>query len=330
MGRRVTEIPIETMRRVELAEVVYPFPFLRYAWLGILLQLPKSDGQNIDIHSQTHTIWFLKLPLDEQGLLQQAARDDFLHRLLDTLTNAPGNDLTEASLDSNPLGFKPREDKMAVFHARVARQLGEPPSQYYAFAREYFSGQTGFDQWNFIGLQGLADIAARLEDDNNAAMLAKAIPDLPATPFAALCGCLENFSVDISLSAAMIKRMNQALVDTDPVLTAACLRGLSNCRDQNTRRESIKAALNNRVATDVEVLATIAGRCWQALDTSELRLLFLEALALCEAGPQAFAKILVDLLFLPGLGQAIREDFNSTQKSTYLAKAISTFLASIQ
>lgn len=329
MGRRVIEIPLETMRRFELAEEAYPQPFLRAAWLGILIQFQESHQKNINQDHNNYNIWFIKLPLDEQGFLQQAARDDFLHRILETLTEITGNELKQQSLDDNPHGFKPREDKMAMFHAKVTRQLEQPPSQFYSHARDYFSGRTGFDQWNFVGLQGIADIAAHLDKEDNELLLAQAIPHLPATPFAALCSCLENINIDKRLTEALARRIKQAVAETDSAITAAALRGLSYSSDIETQRETIQTVLTNRVGKNVEVLATIAGRCWHVLKKSEIRLLYLEALALCDAGQQAFNSILSDLLFLPGLHQPIKEDFNNSRRSTTLANAIDTFLASV-
>ncbi|KGK42456.1 hypothetical protein LH51_07160 [Nitrincola sp. A-D6] len=74
MGRRISKLPIETFTRVEQNQVPYPLPFLHHAWVGLLLWNPSAKDQNL--------IWFLKLPLDEQGFLIQAARDDIVNRLL--------------------------------------------------------------------------------------------------------------------------------------------------------------------------------------------------------------------------------------------------------
>lgn len=330
MGRRVIEIPRDTIRRFELTDLPYPQPFLRSAWLGILIQYPGNKSDSNKTHKRTHHIWFLKLPLDEQGLLLQAARDDFLHRLLQSLSESSAEDTGPQALDDNPHGFTPREDKMAVFHAKVSRKLAEPPSQYYSHARNYFSGLTGFDQWNFVGLQGIADVSVRLEEEDNEQILTQAIPFLPATPFTALCGCLENISIGKKLTTSIADRINEALANGDAMMTAAGIRGLSNSQDLDTQNTVIQAVLKNPVGRHIEVLAAIAGRCWKVLENSELRLIYLEALALCEAGEQAFQSILADLLFLPDLRLVMKADFDNPRRSATLIKAINSFRASIQ
>ena len=116
MGRRVVEIPLDVMRRFESTETPYPQPFLQSAWLGILFQYPhaKVNSQNI---------WFVKLPLDEQGLLKQAARDDFLRHVIkqldETLNEKSDIEPRQQMPEDNPHGFTPREDRMAMFHAKV-------------------------------------------------------------------------------------------------------------------------------------------------------------------------------------------------------------------
>lgn len=332
MGRRVVEIPLDTMRRFEQNEIAYPQPFLRSAWLGILFHYPGMENNPDDVNKgkNAHNIWFIKFPLDEQGLLLQAARDDFLHRMIETMAEAKGNDLQQQSIDDNPHGFTPREDKMAVFHAKISRKLAEPPSQFYTHAHDYFSGHAGFEQWNFVGLQGIADVAARLDEDDNAQILASAITHLPTIPFAALCSCLENSEPDELLIHEIAARIDNALKSGDTTVVAAGIRGLSNSRDMDTIQNTLLSVLSNPAGKNVEVLAAIAGRCWQSLENSELRLFFLEALAFCEAGQQAFNSILSDLLFMPGLRNSIKKDFDNPKRSKQLSSAIEAFLTSVQ
>lgn len=318
------------MTAFEHAQTAYPYPFLRTAWFGILIQSPRNNTSNFYSNLNNNAAWFIKLPLDEQGLLLQSARDDFLHRLVDALTKTPDGDFKQQSLDNNPHGFKPKDDKMAVFHAKASRQLQEPPSQYYAHAREYFSGKTGFDQWNFVGLQGIADVATRLNEDENEQLLLGAIPYLPTIPFSALCGCLENENIDKPLTRAINGRIQQALANNDPVIIAAGLRGLSNSKDIKAQHETLVSVLKNKIGQNIEILAAIAGRCWHRLENAELRLLFLEALALSDAGQKAFDNILADLLFLPGLRQLILKDFDNEDYSQQLTRTIEAFLASVQ
>ena len=339
MGRRVIEIPLDVMRRFEATEAPYPLPFLQSAWLGILFQYPQANAPQTNTSDQNetstvnpHNIWFVKLALDEQGLLQQAARDDFLRHILKTLDETLTNkeQSQQPVPDDNPHGFTPREDRMAMFHAKISKLTGEAPSQYYAHAMDYFAGTAGYEQWNFVGLQGIADVAARINENNNRQTLAQAIPHLPTTPFAALCGCLENVELEKMLTQKIAVRVNEALNNNDAVLVAAGIRGLSYGTDQDTIISTIMSALESSSGRNVEVLAAIAGRAWETLKNPALRSLFLENLALCEAGQQAFNSIMTDLLFLPELRQLIKKDFRKPERSEQLAASIGKFLELVQ
>ncbi len=202
MGRRVTPIPPEDFLRFEKTEIPYPLPLQQQAWMAFLLGNSNDTTERL--------VWFLRFPLDEQGKLVQAARDDFMHRLLEQIgENAEalkqGKDL-EKAVEGNPYSFKPRDDRLAVFHAMASRLLGDEASRYLAHARGYFSGSLGWDQWPFVGYQGIADMAARAEASDNATVLATAVPVLPLRPLEALCHCLENAPTPVKLSRALFDR----------------------------------------------------------------------------------------------------------------------------
>ena len=74
LGRRVAKIGQSEFEAFENLARPYPVPYLRHAWVGILSWNPEQPGQ--------HNIWFLKLPLDEQNILQPGPRDDFLKHWL--------------------------------------------------------------------------------------------------------------------------------------------------------------------------------------------------------------------------------------------------------
>jgi hypothetical protein len=308
LGRRVVEIPVEDMLAIERQQMPYPQPFLRSASLGILFYYLDDAG-----NSKDQQIWFLKFPLDEQGLLNQVARDDFLRRIIEQLADQLSRPENEAPTmpEDNPHGFTPREDRMACFHAKIAKQLGHAPSQYCAHALEYFSGSAGFEQWNFVGLQGIADVAARLDEDDNLATIINAIPHLPATPLAALCSCLENEAIDPELGKVLGTRLQHALQESDTNTVAAVIRGLSHGSDQSILNKAIYSTLETENGVNVEVLATIAGRAWQSLQDSNIRRAFLQSLSRCEAGQRAFDHIMADLMFMPGLRQPLLDELRS-------------------
>ena len=342
MGRRVVEIPAADMLAIEHQQKPYPQPFLRSAFLGILFFY-----ENLATQAENHQIWFLKFPLDEQGLLNQDARNDFLRRMVERLAEqtlakhaheeSKNNENKQAGTDNtapevpedNPHGFTPREDRMANFHAIIAKKMGLPPSQFYAHAADYFTGDTGFEQWNFVGLQGIADVAARLGENKNASTLVKAIPQLPLTPFAALCSCLEHKAINSDISTVLGIRLEHALQSTDQTnnaiptanTVAAAIRGLSHSNHQAILHSALHATLESDVGNNVEVLATIAGRAWQCLEDTHTRRAFLLSLARCDAGQGAFDNIMADLMFIPGLRKPLLAELQSLLENKACSEA---------
>ncbi len=112
-----------------------------------------------------------------------------------------------------------------------------------------------------------------------------------------------------------------------PQITALAmgLRALSRAKAHATRRESLQAVLALPTANNVELLAAIAGRCWEDLQDPDIARPFLEALARCEAGSDAFAAVLADLLFIPGMREPMLASLRSPERSPQLAAALEGF-----
>ena len=62
IGRRVDKISIEQFEKIEAAQLPYPFPIQGHAMLAIAFWQKQSTSPYL---------WFVKLPLDERGLLNQ-------------------------------------------------------------------------------------------------------------------------------------------------------------------------------------------------------------------------------------------------------------------
>jgi hypothetical protein len=328
IGRRLEKIPRDRFLQFERTEIPYPYPLQQQAWFALVLENGESGSE--------HSIWFLRLPLDEQGKLLQAARDDFMHRLLErvgeNLQAAKEGGVVEAALEDNPYSFKPKEERMATFHSRLSRLLKQPPSKYYPHAREYFAGELGWDQWSFVGYQGIADMAARLDQEDNETTLTGAIPLLPGQPFQALCHCLENEMISIELTAALLERV-KAVLEENPAdigIPSAAIRGCARSRSQTLQLELVRTILESEAGNHIEILAAISGRCWELLQQEELRLLFLERLAVNNAGQDAFNQCLSDLLFVPGMREPLLASVRNPNRSERLATAIGTLFQSFQ
>lgn len=320
MGRRVSKVSAEVFARVEQGQAAYPLPYLHHAWVGLLLWHPKESDRN--------AVWFLKLPLDEQGYLIQAVRDDLLQRLLKNISGLL--DGGPDALKDNPFSFKPDTEKMAIFHAHANQALGLPASRHYEYAQHYFAGQLGFDQWPNLGQQGIADMVVRLEKGNNEALLIGAIESLPDEPLRALCCALEHAEPGHRLMQALQPRLNRCLAQgtDDQGMLAALVRAISNSRSETLRRAWLAQVLASERAQETEVLVALATRCCDSLKDPALLRVFLERLAAGETGQNGFSRILADLMFMPTLRRPIMEAFRNPDRSDTLSAAIGAMFGS--
>lgn len=318
MGRRVVELPREDFLAFERTEKPYPQPMQQKAWFA----LAQLRGQR-----QEPVLWFVRLDLDEQAKLVQATRDYFLQRLLELANGDQGDANLGAALEDNPFTFKPRDDRLANLHALLSLALERPPSQYFGHARKYFSGSLGWDQWSFVGYQGIADLAARQADASIIEILAEAIPQLPDEPLVALCQCLENHPLAAQVTDALEARLNSAL-STRPgsaAILSALLRGLSRALPAVAIR-AVSRVLDHPLAADPEILATVAGRNWETLRDSQLARRYLVRLSLPDVDQQVFNHCLADLLRIPGMQSHILPVLRAPDRPEPLASAFQAML----
>lgn len=315
MGRRIEPINEAEFAKFEQGQPYFS-PYLKHAWLGILSWNPSAPGE--------HSIWFLKLPLDERNIIQPAARDSFVRYWLKQLAH-PHQDLGAA-----PFSYKPDAHRMAYFHALALQSLGQQPTAYYRAAQDYLSGKMALDQWPQLGLQGLAELVARLDEDHNSALLASALPELPAQPRTVLLGFLEHVAIDQTLTSAVNDSLAKAVaVPIEAPELAAFARALSQSINVTQRAELISALLQHPLRYSVELLAAIGSRSWQDL-TDDLLLQYLECLARNEQGADAFNVLVADLLALPGMRARFMAALASPKRSEELAQAFARLLASVQ
>lgn len=322
MGRRVSKLSVDTFARIEQNEIPYPSPFLHHAWIGFLIWNPAQKEQSL--------IWFLKFPLDEQGFLIQAARDDMVNRLLQNVLSNQGEQATGDALKDNPFAFTPDQEKMATFHALATRATGSPASQYYEEVQQYISGQRPDDYWQNLGFQGIADFTTRLDKGDNEASLCRAISHLPEQPLQIIARLLEHAQPSHDLGRALASRLHSQLTQEQPVpeLVAALIRGLSNCRSQSLTREEISKVLQHPCSREPEVIAAIGSRCIECLQYPDILKLFLEQLARGKAGQTGFSRIITDLMFSPVMRALIMQAFRHPERSEALSQAIGEMFGS--
>ncbi len=321
MGCRLSKLSSTDFKAFEEGQKAYPLPWLRHAWVGILSWSPRTPEQKVS----NPTIWFLKLPLDERGLLIQAARDEFLNQLLETigtnmLDQQASTEWAEQLKHSN-LAFTPDEARMAAFHAQASLALEQPASSFYSAVRNYMSSEDSQQHWQELGLQGFADFAMRLNQQQE---WQQKISQLPAPVLDTIAAQLENQKLDHALAKAFILRGQASIDDGGKV---ACLRAISQSPDAASRQQWLKQIMGKDNEVGVELLATITSKCSEDLLKPDLMGLFVHQ---CAADQGVFNGLVQELMYQPKLRTKVLEAFRAEERSPALIQAIGALMGQTQ
>jgi len=323
MGRKINRIPDDVFESIEDQKQVYPAPFQKKSWIALLFWVDGKQDEAV--------IWFLQFPIDELGFLKQEARDAFLIDLLEqTGKNIQAKQQgTQAwdELKESPFAFKPSPDRLAMFHALATKELDQNPSQYYQHTRDYLSGDSGYEQWQFLGLQGVADVVARLDESDNEALLAKAIGLMPEMPLVSFCNALENVHPQEVITQALAERLKIELAKKSNInnqLVAMLVRALSGAEPTSTRQLLLQLVLASSAGKDIEVMVAISGRAWNDLYFEPILTAFVANLA--EQTEMAFNAILSDLMMIPNMRKKVLSVMQGPNKSKQLADKLNQFL----
>jgi len=318
MGRKVTLIDNQDFEDMENQKQPYPYPFQQKAWLALLLWEKAGPEESV--------IWFLQFPIDELGFIKQSSRDVFLIDLLEqTGKNIQAKQKGRQVLDElkeSPFAFKPVPFRLAAFHALATCELGQPASQYYQHAHDYLTGGSGFEQWQFLGLQGIADVVARLGQDDNKALLEKALGKMPETVLESFSQMLENITIDKKLFDVLNIRLKCELLKKMPnvLLVSALLRGVSGA-DMALRYDVYnKVLMSSILGVEIEVLVAISGRSWESLREASLLEVFINRLA--EHEQVTFNAVLTDLLMIPGMREPIFNVVRKPERSSEVSQRL--------
>ncbi len=311
IGRKITKLSKELFNNVELNQVPYPYPAQGFAWIALAFwQAQRSEPY----------LWFVKLPLDERGLLNQGARNHFIAIIVEAL----GADLAvnptekqEELLKANPYHFTPAGYKLSSLNSIIKAELKQAASIHYEAVQQYIHGQQPWQNWHELGIQGLHDYAARINHHDNANALAKHLTQLPHQVLFPLCIALENQNLPLELINALINATTQEADDEAQLHLA---RALSSSLKVTSVTELFDSILKNKTLS-VEWLITLSGRCWDLFSNQETLLLYLELLAAHE-DPTLFPAIFKDLVAIPTIRPNIFVCMRKTERSETLAKAI--------
>lgn len=306
MGRRVQHIDMMAFNEIENLNSPYPSPLQGHAQFAIVFW----DA------SQQHYIWFLKLPLDERGLLSPAPRTQFIKMIVEALGRDPAQTLSEEQqqkLANHPFAFKPSAEKLAIFNALVRKQLGDKASPQYEFAYQYISGQVKAENWQEIGLQGIADICVRSNELDHLKHLQACFEYASTEVQIAICQCLEHLTIGKELAEIILAKLTAA----DKTAKLYYLRALAS--HPSLAQEAILHLAESNLL-DADALITIAARNWTALKHDATRTIYLEALAAQEQ--HFFNQIFADIVVIPVLRTQMLAELRNPNRSPQLSAAI--------
>lgn len=314
LGRLVRQIPNDEFAAMEAGQRPYPTPAQQHAWLAIVFWRKGTPQQS------SPYIWFAKFPLDERGLINHAARQHYLQIIMQAL----GRDITaEASpqqeelLKQNPYIFTPSEDKRAAFHAQVSCLLQQPPSIFFDDVQSFILGQRQPADWQQLGIQGVHDLAARLDQQSQVRQaIHQQFQSWPAGFIKALATALEHQILPLDLQQNLQALFAQAVSRSaqEPEyseLLLPLLRSLSasvvdaaGAAESNLftelprQTQRLLAAQSLSTSLEQDILVVLAARCWPLLQDTNLRATFLERLS--QHG-DLFSHLFADLVTVPAL-----------------------------
>ncbi len=310
LGTQVRKLPEQILNDLDEGKP-YPYPHLGYGWLVIFIWNPQFKEQN--------SFWFLKMPLDEQGILSAAMHSDLVNRLYKSLQEKDAKE-RQRLLNDHPYQFQPDAEKMAALHARATKQLGLPASPYFEAADQFYHLGQEID-WQSIGVQGIADLICRADDDTFA-NINKQLKNIPQNPAMHLIRQLEHRDIPAStaetlLAIAQTQTDNHLLVD-------ACIRGASQAKAKRLFDDFLLNHLANE-SLSIESLLLLITRYTYLLDRVEVATQVLDQLAK-QADFDGFQRVVTNLALQPGMKNIVRTVLSSDTLTENLANALSQMI----
>lgn len=319
LNHNLRQIAREAFQAFEQTSLAYPYPLQNKANFAVVFR-PKLLAPVAE--ADMPFIWFLTFSLDEAGKLQQAERDHFISLVVTALGTQILAEEQQGTLDNHPYSFKPNDYKLAGLTSRIRVELNLPPTQFYAAAMRYFYQLGNNTSWEQLAVQGIADFAYRIHENDNATILSQRLPELPIAVFEPLSQILEGVEIP-PLLAEKLAWLGKTAIDTNNErLAITCLHSLCGPLQNEFRHEWLKATLAAEPAISGNFLLVICARCWQELEDSTFRHHFFNKLLTNTQGEGYSEGILKSLLQLPKVGEHIRNDLKQEKLPPSLAKII--------
>jgi len=324
LGRLVQKISNTDFQKVTQTQAPYPYPIQQQAFFAITFWQLSNQKE--------HFVWFLKMPLDEQGLMKITAQTSFIHMVVEAMgedVTATMNDKLQERLASNPFVFQPSTEKLAIFNAAINQIFVRPASTFYAPTQRYLSAQMDWEEWQHLGLQGFADVAARLDYDNNQQHIIHALDYLPEQPLQTLALCLENQSnLSTELVEHIASQAHKRLQQGQNSSAILLLRALASAKAQGVVKQLMISQLSSDLIHQADWYIAVAGRCWTLLEDESLLNRYFEALANHQL--TLFPQLFADLVAIPTLRDNVLKQLRLTARSPALSKAIGLLFTQVK
>ncbi|MFT2091618.1 DUF3549 family protein [Paraglaciecola sp. 2405UD69-4] len=310
MARGIKGISSQEFLEIERAQVPAPRPRQQHAWFGLLFFNKSASSE--------HYIWFVKLPLDEKGLVIEAGRQQFLQIVVEALGETLNNEANPNNqLPDNPFTFVPGQQLLADFNSLCKAKLELPFSEHLTTALQHIEKPAQQD-WRDIPLQGITDFCASLNNPNTQEIFLSNFQHLAQQLQIALCSSLENHPVNAKLSEFIINWAQQESNNLDKLQSS--LRALSQSQDSKSLHAFILCVLKSEAGENPTILMLIAARHWKALVNQDILTIFIEGLAKC--APEYFGGLYADLVQIPEIRQVMLSVLRWPDKSPNLTTAI--------
>lgn len=282
-------------------------------------------------------IWYIKLPLDENGLMIQASCNQFL----EIVVTALGADLQhtenkDAQLPENPFIFQPSQQQLADCNAHIRKAL-QDTSRDNSKATHYMQAPSVQD-WQSLSVQDIADYVSASNSHSDCATqsaLALALIQLPHPVLNCVLASLEGIIVNSTLCQAII---NFHRNNHDAVLGSLCLRAISQtkdttsivsneCEQHSIGQDYVKQLVLTQQHIDIETAVVIAGRFWQIFDDEECLLLYMHKVAKLDDSFALFTAIYADLVKVPQCRNYMLALLRNSKRSERAAQGIGKLFA---
>ncbi|KJZ14270.1 MAG: DUF3549 family protein [Marinomonas sp.] len=320
IGRHVSKITPAQVIQFDKKQQPYPYAFKQQAWLAILLHPLKAE-QNAE-----PVIWFIRLPIDEKGSLNLGTRDHLIKSIVDRILNKDGSTDISDALKDNPYAFQPDHERMASFHAALSVQFKKDASSFFNQLVTYLESDLNEEDtsWQALGLQGIADLAVRANQEKYLALIKKAIEFAPQPVAVALAKALEHERPEEDY-LNFVEAIYPTRGNTE--WRAALIRSVSKAAPSEKLLQSIKLSLvtgeNQATDDELQLIVAIVAKCPSWFNTDpELLSLAMENLANRTDGYVAFSQIASELSHTPVVRGSLWSLFRGENRSPKLTQAI--------